>query len=150
VVCVVGDGGLAMSLAELATCVRYDLPVKVVVINNGSLGQIKWEQMMFLGNPEFGCDLQPIDFSRVAEAMGMKGFRVEDPEKLGAVLDTAFDQPGPVLVDAVVDAEEPMLPPVRREDYVKHLDKALRADTPDPSMIRRRLAEEPALTSLKP
>ena len=57
VVAIVGDGGLSMSVAELATCVRYRLPVKVVVLNNGSLAQIKWEQMLFLGNPEYGCEL---------------------------------------------------------------------------------------------
>src|SRR5690606_20704666 len=73
VVAVVGDGGLGMSLAELATCARYRLAVKVVVINNGSLGQIKWEQMMFLGNPEFGCELAPVDFARVAEGLGVPG-----------------------------------------------------------------------------
>jgi len=67
VIAIVGDGGLSMSLAELATCVRYRLPVKTIVINNSSLAQIKWEQMMFLGNPEYGCDLQPVDFARVAE-----------------------------------------------------------------------------------
>ena len=79
VVAIVGDGGLSMSIAELATCVRYKLPVKIVVLNNSSLAQIKWEQLMFLGNPEFGCDLQPVDFAIVAEGFGVRGFRIEDP-----------------------------------------------------------------------
>jgi pyruvate dehydrogenase (quinone) len=52
-----------MLMAKLATCVKYRLPVKVVVVKNNTLGQIKWEQMVFLGNPEYGCDLQPIDFA---------------------------------------------------------------------------------------
>ena len=52
-----------MLMGELATCVKYKLPVRIVVIKNNSLGQIKWEQMVFLGNPEYVCDLQPIDFA---------------------------------------------------------------------------------------
>ncbi len=54
-----------MLMGELATCVKYKLPVRIVVIKNNSLGQIKWEQMVFLGNPEYVCDLQPIDFAGV-------------------------------------------------------------------------------------
>jgi pyruvate dehydrogenase (quinone)/pyruvate oxidase len=64
VIAFVGDGGLTMLMGELATCAKYALHVKVVVIKNNSLGQIKWEQIAFLGNPEFGCDLHPIDFAR--------------------------------------------------------------------------------------
>ena len=63
VVCVVGDGGLTMLMGEIATLVKYKLPVKVIVIKNNVLGQIKWEQMVMEGNPEFGVDLQPIDFA---------------------------------------------------------------------------------------
>src|SRR5262249_620221 len=66
----VGDGGFAMLMAEFATCVKYQLPVKVVIIKNNTLGQIKWEQMVFLGNPEYGCDLNPIDFAAFARACG--------------------------------------------------------------------------------
>ena len=66
----------SMLMAELATCVKYRLPVKVVVVKNNTLGQIKWEQMVFLGNPEYGCDLQPIDFAGVARACGVAGFTI--------------------------------------------------------------------------
>ncbi len=111
VVAFVGDGGLSMLMAELATCVRYRLPVKVVVIKNNTLGQIKWEQMVFLGNPEYGCDLQPIDFAMVAEACGATGLTVEDPAQCGKVLDRALGTPGPVVVQAVVDPFEPPMPP---------------------------------------
>ncbi|WP_207460911.1 thiamine pyrophosphate-dependent enzyme [Azospirillum sp. SYSU D00513] len=149
VVACVGDGGLAMSLGELATCRRYGLPVKVIVINNSTLGQIKWEQMMFLGNPEFGCDLQPIDFAKVAEGLGLKGYRIERSEDCAAILDRAFAEPGPVLVDAVVDQWEPMLPPKRREEYMKHLQQALDAGTPGREQIERALSEEPARTAVK-
>lgn len=149
VIAVVGDGGLGMSLAELATCVRYRLPVKVIVINNGSLGQIKWEQMLFLGNPEFGCELAPVDFARVAEAMGMRGRRVEVAEQCGQAIEELLAHDGPALLDAVVDPDEPMLPPKRREDYMKKLRKALDAGTPGRERIEAALREEPARTSLR-
>jgi pyruvate dehydrogenase (quinone) len=149
VVAIVGDGGLSMSIAELATCVRYKLPVKIVVLNNSSLGQIKWEQLLFLGNPEFGCDLQPVDFAIVAEGFGVRGFRIEDPANCARTLDDALAHDGPALVDAVVDANEPMLPPKRRENYVQNLNKALERGTPGSEEIQRALTEEPAATSLK-
>src|SRR6185295_20315806 len=79
----VGDGGFSMLMAEFATCVKYGLPVKVVVVKNDTLGQIKWEQMVFLGNPEYGCDLQPIDFAKFAEACGGRGFTIHDPADCG-------------------------------------------------------------------
>src|SRR5205085_9084543 len=66
----VGDGGFSMLMAEFATAVKYQLPIKVIVMKNNALGMIKWEQMVFLGNPEFGCELQPIDFAAFARACG--------------------------------------------------------------------------------
>jgi pyruvate dehydrogenase (quinone)/pyruvate oxidase len=107
----VGDGGFSMLMADFVTCVKYDLPVKVVVIKNNSLGQIKWEQMVFLGNPEYGCDLQPIDFAAFARACGATGFTIDDPATCGQTLDRAFATPGPVIVEAVVDPFEPPMPP---------------------------------------
>ena len=114
VVAFVGDGGFSMLMAELATCVKYRLPVKVVVVKNNTLGQIKWEQMVFLGNPEYGCELQPIDFALFAQACGATGFTIEDPGQCGAVLDRALATPGPVVVQAVVD---PLEPPNAAEDH---------------------------------
>jgi pyruvate dehydrogenase (quinone)/pyruvate oxidase len=111
VVAFVGDGGFSMLMAELATCVKYRLPVKVVIVKNNTLGQIKWEQMVFLGNPEYGCDLQPIDFALIAQACGATGMTIEDPAECGATLDRALATPGPVVVQAVVDSLEPPLPP---------------------------------------
>jgi len=110
VVAFVGDGGFAMLMAELATCVKYRLPVKIFVVKNNTLGQIKWEQMVFLGNPEYGCELQPIDFAAVARACGAQGFTVEDPARCGAVVEQALATPGPVVVEALVDPFEPPLP----------------------------------------
>ena len=107
----VGDGGFSMLMAEFATCVKYRLPVKVFVIKNNTLGMIKWEQMVFLGNPEYGCDLQPIDFAAIAHACGGTGLTVEDPQDCGRVIEQALNTPGPVLVQAVVDPFEPPMPP---------------------------------------
>ena len=106
----VGDGGFSMLMAELATCVKYRLPVKIVVIKNNTLGQIKWEQMVFLGNPEYGCDLQPIDFAAFARACGATGLSITEPGECGRVLDEALATPGPVVVEATVDPYEPPLP----------------------------------------
>ena len=60
-------------MAEFATAVKYQLPIKVIIIKNNTLGMIKWEQMVFLGNPEYGCELQPIDFAAFARACGGTG-----------------------------------------------------------------------------
>src|SRR5215213_10996450 len=75
----VGDGGFSMLMAEFVTAVKYKLPIKVVILKNNSLGMIKWEQMVFLGNPEYGCDLAPIQFAAFARSCGATGFTVEHP-----------------------------------------------------------------------
>jgi pyruvate dehydrogenase (quinone)/pyruvate oxidase len=111
VVAFVGDGGFSMLMAEFANCVRYKLPIKVVIIKNNSLGMIKWEQMVFLGNPEYGCELQPIDFAAFARACGATGFSTDNPAECGAILDQAFATDGPVIVDAIVDPFTPPMPP---------------------------------------
>lgn len=72
VVAFIGDGGFTMLMGELATAVKYGLDVKIIIIKNNVLGQIKWEQMVFLGNPEYGCELQPIDFVQVARGFGIQ------------------------------------------------------------------------------
>jgi pyruvate dehydrogenase (quinone) len=111
VILFVGDGGFSMLMAEFANCVRYELPIKVVIVKNNSLGMIKWEQMVFLGNPEYGCELQPIDFAAFARACGAIGFTIEDPKQCGAILEQALTTPGPVIVEAVVDPFTPPMPP---------------------------------------
>src|SRR5207253_3331478 len=77
----VGDGAFSMLMAEFVTAVKYHLPVKIIVIKNNTLGMIKWEQMAFLGNPEFACELQPIDFAAFARACGGSGFTIEEDRK---------------------------------------------------------------------
>src|SRR5207248_8826905 len=106
----VGDGGFEMLMAEFATCVQYRLPVKVIVLKNNALGMIKWEQMVFLGNPEYGVELWPIDFVKFAEACGGVGYRCERPNEVRPVLEAAFASKKPALVEAIVDPFEPPLP----------------------------------------
>jgi pyruvate dehydrogenase (quinone) len=107
----VGDGGFSMLMAEFVTAVKYHLPIKVIVMKNNSLGMIKWEQMVFLGNPEFACDLHPIDFAMVARACGGIGLTIDDPKLCGPMLEEALNTRAPVLVEAVVDPYEPPMPP---------------------------------------
>jgi pyruvate dehydrogenase (quinone)/pyruvate oxidase len=135
VVALVGDGGFTMLMGELATCVKYKLPVKIVVVKNNSLGQIKWEQMVFLGNPEFGCELEPIDFAGVARACGVAGYTIEDPEQCGAILDRALAEPGPAVIEAVVDPHEPPMPPKITLEQSKKLAESLLRGTPNRTKI---------------
>ncbi len=131
----VGDGGLSMLMAEFSTCVKYKLPVKVVVIKNNTLGQIKWEQMVFLGNPEYGVDLQPIDFVKFAEACGGRGVHIEDPRRCREQLAQALSMDGPVIIEAVVDPSEPPLPPKIRPQQALHMAEALARGEPNRTRI---------------
>jgi pyruvate dehydrogenase (quinone)/pyruvate oxidase len=131
----VGDGGFSMLMAEFATAVKYGLPIKVVIIKNNSLGQIKWEQMVFLGNPEYGCELHPIDFAAFARACGGTGFTVADPEECGRVLDQALATPGPVVIEAVVDPFEPPLPPKISADQAAKFAQSLLKGEPNRQKI---------------
>ena len=142
VVAFVGDGGLTMLMGELATCVKYGLNVKVVVIKNNVLGQIKWEQMVFLGNPEYVCELQPIDFAAVARACGAQGFMVDDPARCAETLRAALDMPGPALVEAVVDPHEPPMPPKVSVTQAAHLAESLARGTPARTKIVTTIASD--------
>ena len=125
----VGDGGFSMLMAEFATAVKYKLPIKVVVVKNGTLGQIKWEQMVFLGNPEFGVDLQPIDFAAIARACGGEGFTAEDPADCGRVVEEFLNAPGPAILQAVVDPLEPPLPAkITAEQALKFAESLVRGE----------------------
>src|SRR5919205_3077448 len=106
----VGDGGFTMLMGEFVTAVKYGLPITVVIIKNNTLGQIKWEQMVFLGNPEYGVELQPIDFVKFAEACGGVGFRCEKPKEVRGALEAALRAKRPALVEAIVDPYEPPMP----------------------------------------
>ncbi|WP_438025267.1 thiamine pyrophosphate-dependent enzyme [Sorangium sp. So ce233] len=135
VVAFVGDGGLTMLMGELATAVKHRLPVRVIVIKNNTLGQIKWEQMVFLGNPEYGCELHPIDFVKVAEACGASGFRCERPEEVQGALGAAFQADGPALVEAVVDPFEAPMPPMVKLKQALHMTESLARGQPNRGRI---------------
>jgi len=135
VVCLCGDGGFTMLMGEMATLVKYKLPVKVIVIKNNTLGQIKWEQMVFLGNPEYGVEMSPIDFVKFAEACGGQGFRIEDPKLCREQLQVALATDGPVIVEAVVDPYEPPLPPTMKPAQAVHMAEALARGEPNRERI---------------
>lgn len=107
----VGDGGFTMLMGEFATAVKYDLPITVVIIKNDVLGQIKWEQIVFLGNPEYVVELQSIDFAKYAEACGGIGIKVTDPNDIRSALEKALASNKPTIVEVVVDPNEPPMPP---------------------------------------
>ncbi len=140
VVCVVGDGGLTMLMGELATLVKYNLQVTVIVIKNNVLGQIKWEQMILEGNPEFGVELQPIDFAKVAEACGARGFTLEHPAEAERVLREALAHKGPSLVEALVDPNEPPMPGKATTEQALHFAKALLRGQKDAVKIIKTIA----------
>jgi pyruvate dehydrogenase (quinone) len=110
VVAFVGDGGFSMLMADFVTAVKYNLPIKVVIVKNNYLGQIKWEQMIMLGNPEFAVDLQPIDFAMYAHACGAIGFTSREPKSCGSTVEEFLNSPGPAILQAEVDANTAPLP----------------------------------------
>jgi pyruvate dehydrogenase (quinone)/pyruvate oxidase len=110
VIAFVGDGGFAMLMAEFLTAVRHDLPIKVVINNNGAYGQILWEQMV-LGFPEFGVRHRSFaDYAPWATACGAYGAKVTEPGALEGAVREALAHPGPALIDCNVNADEPPMP----------------------------------------
>jgi pyruvate dehydrogenase (quinone)/pyruvate oxidase len=131
----VGDGGFTMLMGEFATAVKYRLPIKVVIIKNNTLGQIKWEQMVFLGNPEYGVSLEPIDFVKYAEACGGIGFRCEKPEEARSALEAMMLADGPALCEAVVDPFEPPMPPRVKVKQAMRMAESLARGEPNRGRI---------------
>ncbi len=122
VIDVAGDGSFQMNIQELATVKQYNLPVKVIIINNGYLGMVRqWQQLFFdrvYSETDISC--QP-DFVKVAEAYGIKGMRVERPSELKKALKEALEHKGPVVVDVHVDREENVFPMVPAGASVKQM-----------------------------
>ncbi|QRP49840.1 pyruvate dehydrogenase [Amycolatopsis sp. FDAARGOS 1241] len=110
VVSISGDGGLAMLMGDLLTLSAYDLPVKVVVFNNATLGMVKLE-MLVDGLPDFGTDHAPVNFAAIAQACGIHATRVEDPREVREALAKAFVHPGPAVVELVTDPNALSIPP---------------------------------------
>lgn len=142
VIAIIGDGGFTMLMSEWATACKYNLNIKAIVIKNNTLGQIKWEQMIFLGNPEYGVSLHPIDFAAVARAFGGTGITIEDPARCGEQLQQALATPGPVLIEAVVDPFEPPMPPKITAGQAVKFAESLARGEPNATKIALTVTED--------
>jgi pyruvate dehydrogenase (quinone) len=118
VIALCGDGGLSMLLGDLATIVQYKLPVKIVVFNNRSLGMVKLE-MEVAGLPDWQTDMVNPDFALVAQAMGMKGVNVRDPDDVKQALREALMYNGPALINIMTDPNALAMPPKIEFEQVK-------------------------------
>ncbi|MFJ8952576.1 MULTISPECIES: pyruvate dehydrogenase [unclassified Streptomyces] len=110
VVSMSGDGGFSMLMGDFLTLVQYDLPVKVVLFNNSSLGMVELE-MLVAGLPSYGTTNKNPDFAAIARAAGAYGVRVEKPKQLAGALKDAFRHKGPALIDVVTDPNALSIPP---------------------------------------
>ncbi len=118
VVALCGDGGISMLLGDLATIAQYKLPVKIVVFNNHSLGMVKLE-MEVAGLPDWQTDMVNPDFALIAQAMGMKGVTITDPENALQSLREAFMFDGPAIINILTDPNALAMPPKVEFEQVK-------------------------------
>jgi pyruvate dehydrogenase (quinone)/pyruvate oxidase len=142
VVVFTGDGSLTMQLGDVLTAVQHHLPIKIVVAKNDVLGLIKWEQMVFLGNPEYGVNFAPMDFVKFAEACGARGVHIEDPATCADQMRDALAADGPVIIECVVDQHEPPMPAKVKTKQVKALAQALRQGTPNRNRIALQMVKD--------
>jgi pyruvate dehydrogenase (quinone) len=127
----VGDGGFTMLMGEFATAAQYGLPIKVIIIKNNLLGMIRWEQMAFLGNPEYGVEFSPIDYTKYAEACGGIGYTINEPNEVRGVLRTALaERKKPVIVEAYVDPFEPPMPPKVEREFITKMAESFARGQP--------------------
>jgi acetolactate synthase-1/2/3 large subunit len=113
VISISGDGSFQMNLQELATIVQQQLPIKIIILNNGYLGMVRQWQELFHNKRYSQTELIPVpDFVKLADAYGIAGYRVQSPEEVGPVLEQALNHPGAVVVDIVIDREENVYPMV--------------------------------------
>jgi pyruvate dehydrogenase (quinone) len=105
-----GDGGFTMMMGEFVTLIQTGMPIKIVVLNNGTLGFVELE-MKASGFIDSECDLKNPNFAEMAEAMGIKGLRVERPQDLRSAVKEALSHPGPALLDVVSARQELVMPP---------------------------------------
>ena len=114
-VLITGDGSFGMNLNELATAVRYNVPVVVIIMNNGVLGMVRQWQTLFYNKHYSNSVLErKTDFSSLAKSFGADGKAVTTPEELNEALCIAFKTEGPYIIDCNIDKDEfvlPMLPP---------------------------------------
>jgi pyruvate dehydrogenase (quinone) len=126
----VGDGGFTMLMGEFATAVQYDLPIKVIILKNNVLGMIRWEQMAFLGNPEFGVEFSPIDFAKFAEVCGGKGYSIKEYSEVESTMKIAMKERKPTIVEAYVDPFEPPVPPKTDPEFARNMAESFAKGQP--------------------
>src|SRR4029077_5715563 len=114
-----GDGGFTMMMGDFISLTQLGLPVKIILLNNGTLGFVELE-MKAGGFLDSGCDLKNPNFAAMAEAVGIKGFRVEKPQELRGALSDALRHDGPALVDVVSARQELIMPPTTTLDEARH------------------------------
>ena len=114
-----GDGGFTMMMGDFITLIQMGLPVKVIILNNGTLGFVEME-MKASGFLDTGCDLKNPSFAMMAEAMGIRGIRVEKPQELKSAIQAALAHNGPALVDVVSARQELAMPPKTTLDQAYH------------------------------
>lgn len=146
----VGDGGFAMLMAEFLTAVQHKLPIKIIINNNNSLGQILWEQMV-LGYPEHGVryPLPFVDFSAFARANGGLGIKVDRPADVRGAIGQALSHDGPALVDVNVNPDEPPLPGKVEYQQAKKFAEAFLRGQPRKATIATTLFRD-KIEQLKP
>jgi pyruvate dehydrogenase (quinone)/pyruvate oxidase len=132
----VGDGGFSMLMAEFITAIQQKLPVKIVINNNNSLGQILWEQMV-LGYPEHGVRYPPpfVNYAVLAEANGALGIKVEQAADVRGAVQQALAHAGPALVDVNVNPQEPPLPGKVEYEQAKKFAEAFLRGQPHKATI---------------
>ena len=122
VIDIAGDGSIQMNSQELATVVQYNLPVKVIILNNGYLGMVRqWQELFFDKHYSSTQMNHAPDFVKLAEAYGALGLRARTPEEVEPVLQQAFSHPGPVVVDVVVAGEENVYPMVPAGEAISNM-----------------------------
>jgi acetolactate synthase-1/2/3 large subunit len=112
--CIAGDGGFQMTIQELATIVQEKVAVKIAIMNNGYLGMVRQWQELFYKKRYVATPLSGPDFVKIAEAYGFPGLRVKHKEEVVPAIEKAMEEPGPFLIDFVIEPEEnvyPMVPP---------------------------------------
>jgi pyruvate dehydrogenase (quinone) len=118
VIALCGDGGISMLLGDMATIAQYNLPIKIIVFNNRSLGMVKLE-MEVAGLPDWQTEMHNPDFAAVAKAMGIKGVTVNDPDDVKQAIQEAFAFNGPVLINIMTDPNALAMPPKIEFEQVK-------------------------------
>ena len=114
-----GDGGFSMMMGELLSIVQLKLPVKIVLLNNGTLGFVELE-MKASGFLDFGCDLTNPNFAALAESVGIKAIRVSDPKDLRKAATEILNHPGPAVLEVMTPRQELVMPPTTTIEQAKH------------------------------